>query len=221
MKIFITFIFASCLSFCKAQTCICNRLPELSDFVDCKGITFSNNAKVYWQYNCDSSWFVFENKNIKKTIYSLEMIGLTGRIGYSYITEYTQTFLIQNRLISGCCQPPEFILFDKTTGREIENLGQLLFYSEDKNYPFVVNISDNFDYLIVTNFETHKKTKTSLPKDKIKASLHDLPEMYPEFLFENSAINNGVFTTTLTTKNPQKEDYKRQIIKINLNDKLK
>ena len=50
------------------ENCNCEENPELSDYISCKETVFSNGAKIYRQFNCDSSWLVFENKKVKKTI---------------------------------------------------------------------------------------------------------------------------------------------------------
>jgi hypothetical protein len=55
----------------QSENCNCEENKELKDYISCKETVFRNGAKIYRQFNCDSSWLVFENKKIKKNIYSL------------------------------------------------------------------------------------------------------------------------------------------------------
>ena len=52
---------------------------------------------------------------------------LTGRLGFNYATEYKNHFLMQYNVISGCCTPPDFYLFDKNTGQQTKVLGRLIY----------------------------------------------------------------------------------------------
>src|SRR5688572_19044621 len=88
------------------QNCSCKEEPDLKEIISCRKTVFSNGAKLYRQFNCDSSWLTFESKQGRKTIlYSLEapLVNYTNRLGYQFVTENKSSFLIMNRLISGCC----------------------------------------------------------------------------------------------------------------------
>jgi hypothetical protein len=45
----------------------------------------------------------------------------TTRLGYIQWTEYKNSFLIENSKASGCCDPHEYILYSKETGKRLLN----------------------------------------------------------------------------------------------------
>ena len=104
---------------CLGQQCYCQKKPDLNEIISCNKTIFKNGCELYREFNCDSSWLTFKNtKGQKKILFTLsEIVELTDRLGYVNWTEYKNTFLVQNNVISGCCDPPEFILFYKNTGK--------------------------------------------------------------------------------------------------------
>lgn len=178
------------------QNCGCKSQPELNEIISCKKTIFKNGAKIYRQFNCDSSWVVFKNKNKKKQIlYTLNgLVELSERLGYVNWFEYKNTFLIQNNVISGCCDPPEYILFDKENGILKKEIGPILFYSENLKFPIVVSLDINSnDFLNFINLDTNKNFKIKLPKGRIDKTLQISGEMFPEHLFDDGQIENGIF----------------------------
>jgi hypothetical protein len=199
--------------------CICERTPELKDFINCDTTKFDNGASVYWHYNCDSSWFTFRNpKGFTTELYShKELIGLTGRIGYSFANEYKTTFLIQNNLISGCCTPPAFILFDKLSGKLKEDLGRLIFYSSDKSKPFAVSFRDTtFNSLTLINFDNGKEFIVKLPKEQIKSAIKQLDVLAAEELFEDTIIKNNQIVLSYRYKKASDGKHETKTITIDL-----
>ena len=177
--------------------CYCELDSFLIDRINCDTIYFDNNAKLYWSFNCDSSWLTFENSKHKKDIIFSLGEGLqdyTGRLGYSYVQEYKNTFLIQNDVISGCCTPPDFLLFDKLTGKEKENLGKIIFIVSDKNLPLIISLTnssydstkkEDFDgnSLTIYNIDKQKKYFFDLPIGEIDKICKENNILYPEELF--------------------------------------
>lgn len=184
-----------------AQTCSCAGKPDIAAFMPCHNIPFDNGASLSWGYNCDSSWLIFENsQHQKKVIFSLEepLMELTGRLGYTHIQEYTHTFLVRNNIISGCCTPPEFHLYNKQNGKKLYELGRLVFYSEQKKLPFAIGIAypkraadwdKGLSALIVYNLSTGKQYRIVLPAtitmETLNAASYDLN---PEYLFEQAIV---------------------------------
>ena len=85
------------------QSCLCGQDTILKESISCKPTIFENKAKIFWNFNCDSSWLTFESSNKKrKTIFSLSdgLVSLTTRLGYMYWTEFNKTFLITNHVVS-------------------------------------------------------------------------------------------------------------------------
>jgi len=210
--------------------CHCDSNQELNEAISCEPIIFKNKAKLYTQFNCDSSWLTFQNKNGKKTIiYTLEsLVELTGRLGYSYATEYKATFLIQNNVISGCCDPPEFVLFDKENGKEKLYLGRVIFYSESAKYPFVAYFKNsnyksfdgnNIDYNNVTlrNVDNNKVYNIKIPQRRIATTVELTEEMFPEHLIDGSEIagNKLIIKYRYKTKG-QKDEWLTGTITIDL-----
>lgn len=185
--------------------CNCELDSFLVDRINCDTIHFDNKSKLYWSFNCDSSWLTFENsKHFKDVIFSLGdgLQDYTGRLGYSYVQEYKNTFLIQNDVISGCCSPPEFLLFDKITGKEIENIGIVLFVIPDKNIPLIISLTNsNYDTtknkhfdgnsLSIYNIDKQKKYSFDLPNSEIDKICKDNGILYPEEIFEEPELTGS------------------------------
>lgn len=144
-----------------SNECGCNSDSLEIQFSSCEPRRFENGAKVYTQYNCDSSWIVFESPNgIKHSIFSLvgEEREFTDRIGPVEFVEYNNKILIGSKTASGCCYPLEYSLIDKIDGKLLEKIGTIIFYSsEDKNKPFLVylnNKSKNYITFTIYNINT-------------------------------------------------------------------
>lgn len=137
---------------------------------------------------------------------------MTGRLGYIYAQEYKRTFLIQNNVISGCCSPPDFYLYDKETGDLKVNLGRLIFYSEDKKNPFAIGVTNsnydtasvtNYNSLTVYNIDKDKKYFVSLPKGQLETALKKTERNYPEYLFDEPVIKGDTIVLTYYLKTPK------------------
>ena len=216
----ITFFLLLIGQLCIAQTCGCKTQPELKNVISCDQTIFKNGAKLYWQYNCDSSWVIFENKEGKKKhLFSLEgeLMGYTGRLGFGEWTEYKNTFMIEYHTVSGCCDPYEYILYNKYTGRKIENIGRAIFKSEEKDYPYFVTIDkDNFNYLSFLNMNTDKIFKVFLPKNRIQKTLTIANQIFAEVLFETGEIKEGVFEVRYKYKTKQEGKWMIGNVRIDL-----
>jgi len=221
MKIIVTFIFIIISQFSSAQNCSCKERPQLNEIISCEKTTFKNGAKIYYQFNCDSSWLVFESKTKeKKKLFSLDkdLIELTGRLGYTSWAEYNNTFIIENRLVSGCCDPSEFVLFNKNNGKKIANLGREIYHSDIKKYPYFVTIdSEKSDFISFLNLSSNKIFKISLPKGRIDKTLKIINGTYAEALFEEGKIKNGTFYIKYKYKTKDNGKWLIGDIKVDLN----
>jgi hypothetical protein len=201
------------------KKCGCTSNDLLSESISCDVTTFKNGAKIYRQFTCDSSWLVFENKQKKIILYSLEeeLVALTERLGYVGWTEYKKTFLIENRMISGCCDPSQFILFDKNTGKKIRELGTQIYYDPSPKYPVFITLDgENADYITVLNVENNKTIRYKLPKNRIDLTLRISSELFAEALFDDGEIKNGKFTTSYNYKINEEDDWLKATIAIDL-----
>jgi hypothetical protein len=221
MKIIVTFIFIIISQFSSAQNCSCKERPQLNEIISCEKTTFKNGAKIYYQFNCDSSWLVFESKTKeKKKLFSLDksLIELTGRLGYLSWAEYNNTFIIENRLVSGCCDPSEFVLFNKNNGKKIANLGREIYHSNIKKYPYFVTIdSKESNFLKFFNLSTNKLFKINLPIGRIEKTLKITTEIFFESLFEEGEIKNGIFEIEYRYKTQHNGKWLIGEIKVDLN----
>jgi hypothetical protein len=198
--------------------CKCASDSDMENRISCEVTHFRNHTKLYWQYNCDSSWLVFQKRNGQKEIlmsFEKEMMDFTERLGYNYVAEYKFTFLVQHNVISGCCAPPEFILFDKQTGVCQRNLGPLVFYSEDPKYPYVVffngnqyanNEKSDYNSLIILNIDSNKVYRKSLPKNRISKTLEFSRDSSAELLFDEPSLKGNILTLPYRYKTSLSED---------------
>ncbi|MBL4676763.1 MAG: hypothetical protein JKY70_11260 [Mucilaginibacter sp.] len=198
------------------EQCACGTNKKLSELIDCKPIKLKNQAQLYWQFNCDSSWLTFKSKSgIKKIIYSMPIaIEHTGQLGYSFATEYKQGFLIKNDVIAGCCAPPRFILFDKNTGDKLVDYGPLLFYSKDYQIPVVAYYRD--DAIIIRNVGTNKLNIVNLPKGLIPHSQKAGERPAPEYLFDTETAGKDLIITYRYLKPNPNESWQKESVKIDL-----
>jgi hypothetical protein len=121
-------------------------------------------------------------------------------------------------LISGCCTPPEFILFDKTTGQQKKQLGSLIYYSDNRSFPFVIGFGaspkdGNYDLnvLLLYNTDLNKTFRIDLPKGAIETALKQTEELAPEMLFEERAIKNGRLNLVYRVTNERTADRTKTI----------
>jgi len=187
----------------------------LNEIINCDTIKFDNRAKLYWNFNCDSSWLTFESpKHLKDIIFSMQLVAYTGRLGFSYVQEYKHKFLIQNNVISGCCDPPEFYLFDKTSGQIKDSLGHIIYYSDKKRLPFIIGLTesnydtilkDNYSSLTIYNVDDQKKFFITLTKGEINKALEATGEMFPEYLFDEPILKGTTIYLTYLLDKPKSE----------------
>jgi hypothetical protein len=198
MKPFLILLFLHISMVIYGQRCSCEEAPQLKDVISCEVITFSNKAKLYRQFNCDSSWLTFEGRSGKKVVlYSWQqpLVELTERLGYQFARENKQSFLIMNRLVSGCCTPPEYILFNKSNGKQLRSLGKLIHHDAEGEDNFALYFSDSMLNSVTLLFlNTGKQYEINLPRNRFNTSLEKTGEHYAESMFYESQVRNRVFT---------------------------
>lgn len=98
----------------------------------------------------------------------------TGRLGYSNWKEYNTTFLIESRPVSGCCDPSDFILFNKNSGNIVKELGTYLYqYNEKEGEKFIITLID-FDTIYVTDLLTTKIKTIKIPAGRLENTLNNI-----------------------------------------------
>ncbi|MDQ0592054.1 hypothetical protein QFZ37_000423 [Chryseobacterium ginsenosidimutans] len=210
-------IFFSCfLNWIYSQTCGCLKKPELKSLISCKPTIFKNKAEIFWEYNCNSSWITFQNGKKEKKIFKLEkeLIEFSGRLGYINWTEYENSFLIENSIISGCCQPLEYILYSKKTGEKLAELGTAVFKNDLGKHPYTLTMQRG-DEVLFTNLNNNKSCGIKVPWKKIEYTLKNSDKFYAEELFENVQLKNGFLSMQLKYKDSKNSKWKKEIITFN------
>lgn len=200
------------------QTCGCDKKTFLNDIIDCSPTIFRNGAKLYRQYDCKSSSIIFQYGKIKKKIFELDaqLMELTGKLGYSDWTEYKQSFLIENRVASGCCQPSEFILFDKNSGRIIKELGSKIFLDNSRPIAkFLLTLKD-FNTILYTNLMTNRIREVKLPKGLFEKSLLSSNELFAQDLIQKITLHPSRITINYRFKDKINSDWKTATLTIKI-----
>ncbi len=196
-----------------SQNCSCTKDTLLAQIISCKPKLLDNGAKLYWSYNCDSSWLTFENSaGEKKTIFKLGdgLVQLTNRLGHTDFKEFSTTFLYTNRVISGCCDPDDYYLYSKSSGKLIKKFGSAIYVSDNSRMPFLVSVSNSnydrisrFDFysLSLYNIDTQKSFKIKIKKGDIEKGMNNNNNyMFPEFLFDTCTIDDQKLTIRYFTE---------------------
>ncbi len=194
----------------KTNPCFCENDSLINNYtVSCDTTIFSNNAKLYWQFNCDRIWLTLENENGQQTIIDTIPIGLyayTYRLGFHLIKEFDKTILFR----SGCPAngPCIYTLIDKNTGNKIKEFDQLICIDteDDKyNFDFIVYLSETTDYLIIYYVDNGKTLQVPF-KENLTSSI-------PQYQFDKMTLNNNILTLTY-----ELDDNTNKTLNINLND---
>jgi hypothetical protein len=204
------------------KNCSCKNNPLLIKIISCDTTFFYNGSKLYRQFNCDSSWLTFENKNkVKKIMASMNKssIELTERIGYQFVKEYEKTLLFENRQASGGGFPFNFELINKENGEMVEELGAIIYYTDDTVNNFILYLTtESLDTLTFYNIDTEKKYNFLIPKDRLLKTIQESETMFPEFLFEEPKKENNILTLSykyLINDSPEKWNKDKIIIDLN------
>jgi hypothetical protein len=208
------------------NNCSCKQNPLLKEIISCDTTYFNNGSKLYRQFNCDSSWLTFENKNkVKKIMSSMDksLIELTERLSYQYVKEYKKTLLFENRQASGGGFPINFELINKENGEMVEELGAIIFYTDEATNNFILYLkTESLDTLTFYNMDNDKKYEFSIPKNRLLKTIKESEIMFPEFLFEEPKTENNILKLKykyLVSNSP--EMWKTDNILINLNETKK
>ncbi len=203
------------------KNCGCKSNPDLTEFISCDTTRFQNGAKLYRQFNCDSSWLTFEGKSgIKRVLYSLDksLIEMTDRLGYIFEKEYQNSLLFINKNVSGGGFPVDFELLSKDNGQVLKEFGTIIYHSDDSINNFVLYLSsDSLDTMTFYSVEQNKDFHFSIPKGRLWKTVRETSQMFPEFLFEEPVIDNSILTLTykyLVSNSPEK--WETDKIQINL-----
>ncbi|UUV20423.1 hypothetical protein [Paenimyroides aestuarii] len=214
LKIF-SFLLLSYASY--GQSCYCKDKEELSTIINCEKYYFSNGNSINWTYDCNGSYLIFEDREASKILFELEssLIELTGRLGYSSWEEFDDFFIIENRLISGCCDPEEYILFDKNSGKKIKEFGSLLYHTSVYNIYLESYSQKQISILMFNKEKSIYKAYSLSDVDLIYKSLENSKFLFLENLFNVKEIKSNEFIIEIDIYDSNKR--KCDVIKIPIN----
>lgn len=176
-----------------AQTCVCETIKNYG--IPCDTITFSNGSLFYFQNDCESVWKVLELNNGKKiTIDAPRLPGFAARSGSVFLKEYKEEIVFAYHWITGCCQPPDIVFYDKDNGQETRRISShdLITFDEDSDL-LLYFIDDNYNSLKAENVLTKKTQTITLPTKGILSAMQKGLELFPSNLFDLS-INKEAIT---------------------------
>ncbi|WHF52398.1 hypothetical protein QGN23_03740 [Chryseobacterium gotjawalense] len=178
-----------------SQVCSCEKKSYLKNIISCNKTTLKNGAKIYWNYDCNSSWITFQNKNFKKKIFYLEedLQDYSGRLGFIEWTETKNYFLVKNKVISGCCEPLEIFLFNKDNGNKIKKLGTLISEKDIGQNSYFLILQD-LNTVLLFKSSDDQTYKFNLPKGRLEKSLKSSGDIHAEDYFKDAKFRNNIFT---------------------------
>jgi hypothetical protein len=169
----------------------------------CDFENFQNGSRLYWQWNCDSTWLTFENKQkvILKTCENETVYGCQ-RAGLGFLKEYPDYLLFQQEWISGCCVSPDIVFISKKTGKEIKRIPKDQFVWGDIENDYLLYFSDtSLTSLVYLDHFTEKKYKMEFNPNQIDNSAHKNQVLRLTDLFENIQKNENELTFELKLDN--------------------
>ncbi|WP_284464578.1 hypothetical protein [Chryseobacterium sp.] len=196
------------------KQCHCDKDTLMNNAtVSCETRMLKNKAQLYWQYNCDKIWLTLETSKGKKTTIDevpVEYYGYTYRLGFHFVKEFNNSILFR----SGCAAngPCIYTLIDKTTGKKIDEFGQLICIDTDikdeKKYhlEFLVYADSNYKRIIIYYPDTKKVLKVPFDFEK-----NNVTAVIPEYQFDKMEVSGNILTLYYTPS----ED-KKLTLKINL-----
>lgn len=162
---------------------------------DCDILELENGAKLYWQRNCDSAWFTFENKN--KIILKMcedELFESCQKTGLNFLKEYPNYLLFQYRWVSGCCQPPDVVFISKDKGTEINRVYSSQFVWGDIDENYLLYFSDTtYTELIFLNHNSEKKNSIDFKSGVVLTSGKENNVLSTNSLFKDFILKESEF----------------------------
>lgn len=180
--------------FSQESSCGCdNRKNSAENQFKCDTILFSNGAKIYWQWNCDSAWLMFENQE-KIILSSCEEVNVyeCERTGLNFLKEYPNYLLFQYKWISGCCTSPDIVLINKVDGIEMKRITNDLFVWGDIDENYVLSFSDStYTNLIYLDNDTDKEYTLRFENTQVDKSVAENQVLQLADLFNNFNLKNS------------------------------
>lgn len=167
----------------------------------CDTTIFSNGSKMYWQWNCDSVWLTFENKD-KSILKSCEKTNVyeCERTGLNFLKEYPNYLLFQYKWISGCCTPPDIVFISKVNGSELKRITNDLFVWGDVDENYILYFSDTtYTKMVYLENNADKECTFQFDKEQVNKSVDKNQVLQMADLFKNFKKNKNDFTFDFKT----------------------
>ena len=176
-----------------SSSCTCKDVSY--NLVNCDTTFFLSESKIYWQWNCDSSWLTFETKRGKKQIiqsYLEDKLPLSRSIGPVIIKELNRQLWFRQQKIPGCCYPPSHFILLSKTGERIWEIEENLFVQDYPEKNLIFYFTDTtFSNLVLYDIANNRTTDFTLPKERISKTLKvaSVPHVYE--IFEKGVIDSN------------------------------
>lgn len=152
---------------------------------------------------------------------------LAVKLGLYYLQDFKTKIVFSRNVISGCCDLPDNIIYDKKTWEELVNIGPIVWCSENRAFPLIIyfgnsstkkdQVSSEFRNLVILNLDTNKEFYFDLSAYKFFEDLDDDYVNYDWNFVESYKVENTALLITFRKQHKGKEgEFITQVIKLNL-----
>lgn len=201
-------------AFGQKPNCGCDKIklnPE--NQYKCDTTIFTNRSMLYWQWNCDSSWLTFENKE-KVILSSCEEPNVyeCQRTGLHFLKEYPNYLLFEYKWTSGCCTPPDIVFISKENGKEIKRINNDQFIAGNVDDSYVIYFADTiYEKLIYLDNNSDNEYSIQFDFGEVVSSINKNQVLELPQLFSNFKKKNDYFTFDFKTSERKIENFKIMI----------
>ncbi len=179
----------------------------------CDTTYLTNGAKLYYKWNCDSTWLTFEfiERTILKSCMNTDPI-ICSRTGISFIKEYPSYLLFINKYSSSSSWSLGLTFLNKQSGQEIFEISnkQFVWGNSDEDYALYFS-NTKYDELIYLDCLSNKKHKYFFKENKVNNSISNNGEIELNKLFENFNKNSDSFEFDFRNEDDEIEHIKIEI----------
>lgn len=183
--------------------CDCDSMEITEENIyKCEYQYFGNGSKLYWQWNCDSAWLTFENKE-KLILKSCESETVYGcqKAGLGFLKEYPNYLLFQYEWTSGCCNSPDVVFISKENGTEIKRISKNQFVWGDIEKDYSLYFFDStLTSLVVLDHLTDNEFSLGFEKNEVDNSAQINEVLSLTYLFKNIQKNKTELTFEFKSK---------------------
>jgi len=173
---------------------------DLEEPISCDPIVFKNGSKLHWQWNCDSIWLTFENRQtlIQNTIRTCEIadINLCRKIGLVFLKEYPHYLLFKDVLIPDSNSPADIIFFSQENGDETRRIHKDLIVRNDADNDYLLYFSDaSYKKLVYLNYnKVNQFNSITFDANKVSGSVDKNEVSELSGIFSNFKQVDNYFT---------------------------